>query len=319
MSFTTVGLNLAAISMVEPLFYVKQAVRFNAQSTPKSPEDPTIQHQDVIKLYSFDFFPSNKLLTWAPQLVSEPVVMNLDNDTAGKCDTLINAPSDSDESMISIEVFTSPASSPSAQSVSCYSCESEEERNSNASESSFSSFLEEDSINHSVMSQNLVTLPLSVSLPHHKPTVASTNELLPEPIVSQNCSWQEEINHLSTDEEWGDYINELAEELERDFRCNFEFLSNEGEVKARHVKGSISSSRRQSEDFDKFFDSLFDDDSSILESEDLDEIEQIAEGRNTQPDIIKLSDQEVPRCSLTSAERHARALQLNPHLSHLFD
>ncbi|EGG05337.1 uncharacterized protein MELLADRAFT_107572 [Melampsora larici-populina 98AG31] len=364
MPFLSLGLNLAANSVVEPFFYLKQAVRLNAQNTIKSMDASTIQdqvsspffsldkgpafltsllpcHQDVIKSYPFELFPSNKLLTWTPQSVVETAishnisaVMDLDNDTVEDRDTLIDTLTDGDESMVTIE--GSPASSPSVQSVSCYSCGSEEERNSNGSDSSFSTLFQEDSIDNSVndMSQKLVTSPLYVSVPHHKAIVALTNEPLAKPIVSQSCPWQEEIDQLFTDEEWDDYINELAEDLERDFQCDFEFSSdnesisrpadvvecNKGEVEARHIDGFISSPCIHSkvDDSDKSFDNLLDGESSMHESEVLDEIEQTSKGSNTQSYIIKLRDQEVPKIELTSDERHARVLRLNPHLSHLF-
>ncbi|KAH9818901.1 hypothetical protein DFH28DRAFT_1080718 [Melampsora americana] len=331
MIFTSLGLNLAALS---------QTVCLNDQNTTKTVEDSTIQTQDIIKSYPFDLFPSNKLLTWAPQLDIETLsltddhilaVMDLDHLTSENCHIKINALSDGEKSLVTIEVAISPVSSPSAQSVSCYSCESEEEMNSNESDSSLSSILEEDSIHKPIVSQKLLTSPFSISTPHHNVIVASTNDLLAEPITLKDRSSKQEPNHLSTNQEWDDYINELAEALEREFRCDFEFSSHqeiirraadviedhEEEVEARDVLGSRSSPSRhlQPDHFD--LDTLFESERKIYESEFTDEIEPRTEEFNHPSD--RIFDQEVTKNSLRSSKRYASVLRLNPHLSHLFD
>ncbi|EGG05428.1 uncharacterized protein MELLADRAFT_107665 [Melampsora larici-populina 98AG31] len=338
MSFINLGLNLAASSSVDVWFHLKQAVLQSA-CTAKSNEHSTIQQNNVMESYPFKLFPSNKLLTWAPETVidnasSDDQILMDTNHVEEYCDTLFDCLLDCHNSIIEIEGLKSPSSSASLNSLSCYSCESEEdEANYHECESSFSSLFEEDCIDHSIILKPVATSSFSISEPNHTDIPASEETLLLEPISLKNRSWNEQINHLATDEEWDEHIDELAKEFEKEmgFDSETEFLSfdstitrisaafdcKEEEVDNGDLEDIFLSPRSfDEEEFEQSFDSLFDgEDSMIIEIENSDNSQQTIKESNND---FKQTEQEKHEYQLLSLHRHARAIRKNPHLFHLF-
>ncbi|EGG05385.1 uncharacterized protein MELLADRAFT_107664 [Melampsora larici-populina 98AG31] len=333
MSFTNLGLNLAALSSVDTWFHLKRVILQSARNT-KSSEDVLIRQSDNIPSYPFKLFPSDKLLTWTPQTVVE-ITFSDDQLSSGTVnseenyDTAFNS-LNREHGTIAIELLTSPASSVSLESLSCYSSDSQEEIN-NESESSFDSLFEDDSIENSSIYQNVN----SVRTPNPTDTVLAEEKALLEPISLENQSWNERINYLATDEEWDDHIDKLAKEFEKEMgfdseteteclsfdnnmtRISAAFDCDKEEVEDGEFEDIfLSPECSEGEEVNRSFDSLFDGEDSMM-----DEFEDSVESQETSQEfnnIFKISEEEKQEYQLLSLQRHARAIRRNPHLFHLF-
>ncbi|EGG08691.1 uncharacterized protein MELLADRAFT_61726 [Melampsora larici-populina 98AG31] len=331
MSLTNLGLNLAAMSSVDTWFHLKRAILRNALNT-KITGDSSIRQDDVVLSYPFKLFPSDKLLTWTPQtlveITSSDDQLPLVTDNSGEnCDTGFNSLY-RDHGTVEIQLLRSPASLVSLDSLSCYSCDSQEEIN-NESESSFNSLFEDDSIENPLIYQKVD----SVSTPNPTDILLAERKSLLEPISFKNLSWNEQINHLATDEEWDDHIDELAKEFEKemgfdsDIEClsfdqtitrisaGFDCEEEEGED-GEFEDVLLSPVSSEAEEADQSFNSLFDGEDSMMN-----ELEISVENQETiqeSGNVFKLTEEEKQEYQLLSLRRHARAIRRNPHLFHLF-
>ncbi|KAH9818868.1 hypothetical protein DFH28DRAFT_959414 [Melampsora americana] len=328
MSFTNLGLNLTAMSVIDTWFYLKQAVLRNANDINLL-ENSTTSQNNFIQSYPWKLFPSNKLLTWTPELNKsfDDQVLSETDGAKDECDPSFDPLFNFNSRINKFGVLKSSSSSISLDSLSCYSVESGEETNTDESESSLNSLFEDDCSEDSVLFKNLKNSSRSIT----DSTCMEIRSL--ETRSVKNRSWNEQINYLATDEEWDDHINELAEEFEKEFEFDSEckrfeetltrisaaFDCDEEEEEEMNIGEFEEISLSQEDGSDESFNSLFDDEESMInEIDNSNNSEEIIKDLKTQSNDYKLSDEEKEGNRLLSLYRQTRAIRKNPHLSHLF-
>ncbi|EGF98853.1 uncharacterized protein MELLADRAFT_69011 [Melampsora larici-populina 98AG31] len=301
------------------------------------------RHQDD-RSDPFELLPSNFLPTSAPHFLVENTtpddqragLINSETEDAGEsCDALSDWPFDGDDSIIEIEVFDSSTSSRVMGSLSRYSSESED-TNSNGSESNFDSLFDDYSTEDFTICQNGELPSIVVSAPSSTAAVQS-EERLRKPVSLESRSWTEHAFHLPNDNERHDHINvEVAEEFERELRFKPGFLSSdeairkstdvidcdEEEVEGINLGDVMILSQRSLEEGDaepplNLLLNLGVEDSMMQLDKSAEDEQALGDSSNASHDL-NFIDQERREKQLLVAYRYSRAIQLNPHLAHLF-